>query len=126
MSTEQAREPSESLVKCTGAFIDIHESAWHRNGTNDYSTHATNVLEIRDRHGAAYQPRWEPQTVQLCEGVETHADSRPRYVRIHREACPVRVKLLEWREYVSYDHMEHCESSQRESWLRVVAVEEGG
>jgi hypothetical protein len=113
-------EEREHVTVMSREFVELRSSYRHHEGTNDYTNSGTEIVEIVDRHGQSVQPVWKSDWTTLTEGVESRQDDRTRCVRILASACPVRVRLRNFHEYVSYTDSEHCSSSTFYDWVRYV------
>lgn len=113
-------EEREHVTVMSREVVELRSSYHHHEGTNDYTNSSTEIVEIVDRHGKNVQPVWTSDWTTLTEGVESRQDDRSRCVRILASACPVRVRLLNFHEYVSYTDSEHCSSSATYEWVRYV------
>jgi hypothetical protein len=116
-----SQQAKESVSVVTGDVVEVQSSFFHHEGTNDYTNTKIEVVEIVDRDGRSLQPVWPAEWTALADGVETRGDHKTRSVRIFARACPVRVRFLNYREYVSYTDEEHSSSSTSHAWVRYVA-----
>ncbi len=115
--------PETRVVMISGEYAEETACYWHREGTNDYKNEGFEIEVLIDRDGSEHQPRWGDDPIQLIPGVTAWKDQQGRHLRIERSACPVRVKMCEWYEYVSYDSADHNSSWRRPYWVRYEAAE---
>ena len=115
--SDQIRESTSVL---SGALVDVRSWRHHHEGTNDYTNSWTDIVEIVDRHDHIVEPVWGPDWLRVADGVETRSEGHTCCLRIHADACPVRVRFHDVHEYVSYTDSEHSSSSTREYWVRYV------
>jgi hypothetical protein len=113
-------EERETVTVVTRDFVEVRSSFHHHEGTNDYTNSGTEIVEIVTRDGESVQPVWKSDWTTLTAGVETRDDGGTRRLRILARACPVRVRLRNFHEYVSYTDSEHCSSSTTYAWVRYV------
>ena len=102
-------------------FLEIRSEYLHREGTNDYTKDKIIIEEIVDKSGQKVSPVWEKDWKEAACGIESREDSDYQYVRIYRQACPVRIKFQKYYEYASYDDSEHSSIDRSYYWVQYEA-----
>lgn len=93
----------------------------HYGGSNDYKREGTTVTRIVDRTGRTVQAVWSADWTEVAPGVETRVGTLGWEVLVHARACPVRVRVRDVSEYVSWTDAEHNQSNSTEHWVRFMA-----
>jgi hypothetical protein len=114
-------ERPERIVVVYGDHAEATACYWHTEGRNDYKENGFEIEAVVDRYGTEHEPRWSDEPAELFPGVSTYRNRQGRHLRIERSACPVRVRMREWFQYVSYDWAEHNSSWSTPYWVRYVA-----
>lgn len=108
----------EEVVRLTSESTERQSYYFHRKGSHDYSTDRIEIDKIVDREGRPVEGVWNDQWTEIAQGIETRLNNGLCSIRIHRKACPVRVRYWHFFEYVSYDDPEYCKSDSHHSWKR--------
>lgn len=113
--------PEKEEVKILAGESEIITGNFHgHHGSNDYSMFGVLIEAIVDSSGTELEGTWRPEWTEIAPGIETREQHfRIREVRIHRRACPVRVRMRSYHEYNSYTDWEHCSHSSTTYWVRV-------
>jgi len=108
----------EEVIQLDSEYIDVQSYVNYRKGTNDYTKTFSDIMEIVSKSGKTLQGVWKEYWTEISVGVETCEKDRQQVIRIHRNACPMRILWCSGHEYVSYDHSEHCSYSPNHYWKR--------
>jgi len=100
-------ELKREVIPMMKKFVEVRSKYLHREGTNDYTKDKIIIEEIVDKTGQKVNPVWGKDWREVVRGIETREDSDCQYVRIYRQACPVRIRFQKYYEYASYDDSEH-------------------
>ncbi len=113
-----AEEGKEDVV-LINKFLEVMSQYLHREGTNDYTKERLIIEEVRDKSGQKINPVWEKEWKEVVCGIETRMDSSDQqYVRIYRQACPVRIKFQKHYEYGTYDGYGDSRIDSHYYWVR--------
>jgi len=104
------------------AFLDLRPASWGRRGSNDESSERIQVDALVVRDGNEVAGVWVEGWRQAAPGVETRLLGGLRAARIHRSACPVRVRFRHDHEYVCHDDPERNSRGSRQYWIRYEAA----
>jgi hypothetical protein len=110
----------QRTVVVSGDHAEATACYWHIEGRNDYKENGFEIEAVVDRDGTEHEARWGDEPMQLFPGVTTYRTREGRHVRIARAACPVRVRMCEWFQYVSYDWADHNSSWSKRYWVDYV------
>jgi hypothetical protein len=113
---------SEYIVEVDGDHIDVSSSFHHYEGSDDYTNTGSRILEIKDAAGHSLEPVWKDTWTELVPGISTRRHDDCQQVRLKASACPVRIRVQHFNEYVSYSDREFCNQSRSESWTLYQAV----
>src|SRR3990172_5505711 len=116
------------IVKVMGKYIEVMEEDYYHGRTGGYHRNATVIVQILDKNNREVSTLWEKGWRQIAPGIETREwhectafeiGSRrqethyTKRVRIHRKACPVRIRFLSTDDYNDYDDSEYSSSHSR-------------
>jgi hypothetical protein len=116
-------DPKEEIIAVKGPFVEIGETFHHHDGSNDYNRSWTDFDEVRDSGDQKVEVVGGDDWMEVAPGIESRGGWHSRRLRIHRNACPVRVKWTSFYEYVSWTDYEHNHSGFRDYWVRYEAGE---
>ncbi len=115
---KEQKEEKEDVKIIEADFIDVTGMYYGRNGSNKYTRRGIEIDTIVDSNGNKVKIVWQDEWVEVAFGIESGNVNNVRTIRIHREACPVRVRFRHYEEYVSYDYSEHNSSWKTFYWAR--------
>ena len=110
----------ESVSYVSSEIIDLPTYTRYRNGTNDYSTESTSVIEIVDREGIRHDGIWEQNWSTLSTGAFSRQADGVQQLKIKHGVFPVRVHYCAFREYVSYAFQSHSQQSSEYYWVKYI------
>jgi hypothetical protein len=94
----------EHIESITGEYEEVRAgSASGTEGTNDYTRRGSAIRGIWDRSRRPVEPVWKSQWTEVAAGIRTRRIEYREFVRVDRQACPVRVRVDTWSESGSYD-----------------------
>jgi hypothetical protein len=108
----------ETIQTIHSSFLDVTGMYYGRSGSNDYSRRGIEIDAIEDSRGKALSLIWNDGMTAIGPGIESGIMDGVRTIRIHQQACPVRVRFRHYSEYVSYDWPDHNSSWQAFYWIR--------
>jgi hypothetical protein len=112
------KEEEESVKKIAEGFVDVTGMYFGRRGSNDYSNRGIDINKVIDALGNEVKLVWKDEWTPIAPGIETGRANNKRTLRIHYEACPVRVRFRHYSEYVSYDSGDHNSYWEMFFWER--------
>jgi len=114
------QEEKETIHIVSDDFVEVKGFSSGSRGTNDYHNQGLDIDKIVDSGGRDVTLTWNDDWVAVSPGIETCRGKRYS-ARIHRSACPVRIRFADWYEYVSYDDYAHNSSWRHYFWVRYEA-----
>jgi hypothetical protein len=116
-----AKDKEERVERLTGETVELHSHTYYRGGSNDYTKWGTAIRDVVDRTGRTLKTGFSSEWAELAPGIEARYDGGGVQLRIHRSACPVRVRYVSFNEYTSYTDSEHSSHSSSDYWVRYEA-----
>lgn len=124
---------SVEIVKVRDKHIEVMEEVYYHGRTGGYQRNEIVIVRILDKNNQEVKALWEKDWREIAPGIETREwhegttleiGSRrqeahyTKRVRIHRKACPVRIRFLSTDEYNDYDYSEFSSSHSRAYWVQ--------
>ncbi len=111
----------DEVRRITGEFAELASTSQYWSGSNDRSSMGERIEEIVDCDSGSHLIGIAQDWQELAPGIMARLEQGNPMVRIHRGACPVRVRLNSYRTYESYTDWEHSSSSSSDRWVRYEA-----